>query len=74
VLDELGCGGIPRLTVYNKCDKAGAVPFDPDILLTSARTGRGLDALKTRLDEILAAVENDHMLFQVDQGAVRSLG
>ncbi|HJD20736.1 MAG TPA: GTPase HflX [Candidatus Gemmiger faecigallinarum] len=55
VLDELGCGGIPRLTVYNKCDKSGAVPFDPSVLLTSARTGRGLDELKARLDDILAA-------------------
>ena len=55
VLDELGCGDIPRLTVYNKCDKTGAVPFDPDVLLTSAKTGRGLDALKARLDEVLAA-------------------
>ena len=32
------------------------------------------DTNRKYLDEILAAVENDHMLFQVDQGAVRSLG
>ena len=54
VLDELGCGEIPRLTVYNKCDKTGALPFSPEILLTSARTGRGLEELKTRLDQILS--------------------
>ena len=54
VLAELGCGDIPQITVYNKCDKAGAVPFQPGVLLTSARTGRGLDALLQKLDEALA--------------------
>ncbi len=44
VLDGLDCADIPRLTVYNKCDKPGnALTFDPDILLTSAKTGYGLD-------------------------------
>ena len=38
VLDGLDCADIPRLTVYNKCDKPGALSFDPDILLTSAKT------------------------------------
>ena len=44
VLDELGCGEIPRLTVYNKCDKAaGGTSFDTsDILLTSARPPAGV--------------------------------
>ncbi len=37
VLDGLDCADIPRLTVYNKCDKPGALSFDPDILLTSAK-------------------------------------
>ena len=45
VLDGLDCADIPRLTVYNKCDKPGALSFDPDILLTSAKTGYGLDKL-----------------------------
>ena len=54
VLRSLGCDDIPRLTVYNKCDLAGAVSFDPDILLTSARTGYGLPALLARLDALLA--------------------
>ena len=54
VLAELGCEDIPQITVYNKCDKAGAVPFQPGVLLTSARTGRGLDALLQKLDEALA--------------------
>ena len=54
VLDSLDCADIPRLTVYNKCDKASAVSFDPDILLTSAKTGFGLEALLRRLDETLS--------------------
>ena len=44
----------PRLTVYNKCDKPGALSFDPDILLTSAKTGYGLDKLLAKLDETLS--------------------
>ena len=54
VLNSLGCADIPQLTVYNKCDKSGAVAFDPDILLTSAKTGAGLDTLLAALDKALA--------------------
>ena len=54
VLESLGCSDIPQLTVYNKCDKTGAVSFDPDILLTSAKTRRGLDDLLAALDKALA--------------------
>ena len=54
VLDSLDCDYIPRLTVYNKCDKPGAAAFDPDILLTSAKTGLGLDRLLQRLDQLLS--------------------
>lgn len=55
VLDSLGCGGIPQLTVYNKCDIGALAPYDPQVLLTSAKTGRGLPELLARLDAILAA-------------------
>lgn len=54
VLAELGCEGIPQLTVYNKCDKAGATPFDPAVILTSAKTGKGLDDLLVALDAALS--------------------
>ena len=54
VLDGLDCADIPHLTVYNKCDKPGALSFDPDILLTSAKTGYGLDKLLAKLDETLS--------------------
>ena len=54
VLDGLDCTDIPRLTVYNKCDKPNTLSFDPDILLTSAKTGYGLDKLLQKLDEVLS--------------------
>ena len=54
VLDSLDCGDIPQLVVYNNCDLEGAVSFDPAVLLTSAKTGRGLPELLARLDEVLA--------------------
>mgnify|MGYP004605643437 CR=1 FL=1 len=54
VLDGLDCADIPRLTVYNKCDKSNALNFDPDILLTSAKTGYGLDKLLQKLDQVLS--------------------
>lgn len=54
VLATLDCGGIPQLVVYNKCDAANLTAFDPTLLLTSARTGRGLPELLARLDEVLA--------------------
>lgn len=74
VLDELGCGDIPRLTVYNKCDKSGAVPFDPSVLLTSARTGRGLDDLVAKLDDILSArVRRIEVLLPYDKLALADI-
>ena len=46
--------GKPLVLAVNKCDKPGAMSFDPDILLTSAKTGYGLDTLLQKLDELLA--------------------
>ena len=54
VLATLDCGQIPQLVVYNKCDAANLTAFDPTLLLTSARTGRGLPELLARLDEVLS--------------------
>ena len=54
VLSGLDCGDIPQLVVYNKCDTANLSSFDPDILLTSAKTGRGLPELLAKLDDVLA--------------------
>ncbi len=54
VLHSLDCDDIPRLTVYNKCDTSNAVSFEPDVLLTSAKTGVGLNQLLLELDRLLA--------------------
>ena len=53
VLGSLDCADIPQLVVYNKCDTANTVAFDPDILLTSAKTGYGLPELLAKLDNVL---------------------
>ena len=55
VLESLACHDIPQLVVYNKCDATGVLPYDPDILLTSAKTGQGLPALLEKLDDTLSA-------------------
>lgn len=55
VLMELGCAGIPQITVYNKCDKVPqATLFNREAVLTSAATGEGLDELLKKADELLA--------------------
>ena len=67
VLEEIGAGERPRLLVLNKADqldelgRTRAVNGHRDALLVSAATGEGLDALRTRIDDIfvssLATVE-----------------
>ena len=55
VLGELGCGDIPQIVVYNKCDRVeNAALFDTSAVRTSAVTGEGLDALLARQDAALA--------------------
>lgn len=55
VLQSLGCGDIPTITVYNKCDKAPhALPLMTDSVRTSAATGEGIATLLARLDALLA--------------------
>ena len=51
VLDELGVGEKPRITVFNKIDRldadlrAGPMPASVDTAFVSATTGEGLDQL-----------------------------
>lgn len=79
VLSTLDCGQIPQLVVYNKCDAANLTAFDPTLLLTSAKTGRGLPELLARLDEVLGhRVRGIEVLLPYDKLALadilRSLG
>lgn len=55
VLDEIGAGEVPTLLVLNKCDllddedRAGLRRRHPGAIMTSARTGEGVDDLRDRL-------------------------
>ena len=55
VLDEIGAGDVPRLSVMNKCDLLDVEDLAalrrqyPHAVFTSAITGDGLDALRERL-------------------------
>jgi GTP-binding protein HflX len=57
VLDELGVGEKPRITVYNKIDllpdDAGAPPDSATSVFVSASTGAGLDTLRGRVADAL---------------------
>ena len=53
VLSQLGCDDIPQIVVYNKCDMA-ANSFYPDVFLTSAKTGFGIEELLLELDRRLS--------------------
>ena len=74
VLEELGCSDIPQLTVYNKCDIGALAPYDPQVLLVSAKTGRGLPELLQKLDEMLVArVRPLEVLLPYDQLALADI-
>ena len=51
LLKELGCEGIPVVTVFNKCDKftGDILPHGADIVSISAKTGQGLDELLEKI-------------------------
>ncbi|MEP7378585.1 MAG: GTPase HflX [Chloroflexota bacterium] len=62
VLDDLGAGGKPRLLVYNKADLVDPAAADAGLpapviagsVLVSAKTGYGMDVLRTQLAALLA--------------------
>jgi GTP-binding protein HflX len=59
VLDELGAGDKPRITVFNKIDLLDAdlrtepMPASDDTAFVSAVTGEGLDELRVQIGELL---------------------
>jgi GTP-binding protein HflX len=57
VLDELGAGEKPRITVFNKIDRlphdGGSAPSSDHAVFVSATTGAGLDLLRSRIGETL---------------------
>lgn len=64
VLDELGAGDKPRLVVFNKVDLVENAARDSQIsapivggtVFVSAKTGFGMDALRTELSAVLASL------------------
>jgi len=74
VLAELGAGGRPTITVFNKVDAAtgaqvrAARQLVPDALLISAKTGTGLDRLKEGcLDIIAGSLDTTELLVPHDR-------
>jgi GTP-binding protein HflX len=59
VLDELGAGDKPRITVFNKLDllpaDAGAPPPSETTAFVSALTGEGIETLRARIGDALRA-------------------
>ena len=59
VLDQLGAGGKPRITVFNKIDlldadlRAEPMPASPQAVFVSAASGEGLDELVSRIADAL---------------------
>ena len=55
VLAEIGCEMENVITVYNKYDKEHDMPAPPTAVMTSAKSGYGLDELLNRIDDMLAS-------------------
>ena len=57
VLNEIGAGGVPTVTVYNKIDllkePLAVLPKNTDSVCVSAKTGEGIDELKITIREKL---------------------
>lgn len=78
LLQQLGCGDRPVLTVFNKCDRPAALPaLEPDgsePLCISAKTGAGIDRLLERVAEALPPDRRRvQLLFPFDKGALAGL-
>ena len=76
LLGELGCGEIPVLRVFNKCDRLPRLPDflpDGDSVLISARTGYGLDVLLQKIaDKLPSGLERVKLLIPYGQGVLLS--
>jgi GTP-binding protein HflX len=69
VLKELGAGGNPILTVYNKCD----IAQDAREIAISAKTGLGMDKLKNAITQSLSELRTAlKVLLPLNAGAMVS--
>lgn len=55
VLQELDCGELPQLVVWNKCDEVADDAADTTALRISAQTGLGVDILLEHITTVLSA-------------------
>ena len=77
-LKESDCTGIPRIYVYNKCDKLPVVPapgeHSKDRIYISAKSGKNIDALTDLIkDELYKENEIIEATIPFDKGALLNL-
>lgn len=55
VLESIGAGSVPRITVLNKCDIAAGeiIPDKDNVIFISAKTGEGIEVLKDKISHLL---------------------
>ncbi|MDD6236222.1 MAG: GTPase HflX [Clostridiales bacterium] len=72
LLGELGCGDIPVIKVFNKCDRLAEFPVfsaEENCVAISAKTGYGLDALLQKMVEVLPSqLKRRKLLLPYDKG------
>ncbi len=75
VLAEIGCEMENVITVYNKYDKEHDMPAPPTAVMTSAKSGYGLDRLLEKIDDMLAArmADLDLMLPYSQTGLINTI-
>ena len=75
VLAEIGCEMENVITVYNKYDKEHDMPAPPTAVVTSAKSGYGLDALLEKIDDMLASrmAELDILLPYSQTGLINTI-
>ena len=75
VLAEIGCEMENVITVYNKYDKEHDMPAPPTAVVTSAKSGYGLDALLEKIDDMLASrmADLDIMLPYSQTGLINTI-
>ncbi len=62
VIEQLGAQEIPRVMVYNKADKCQELPTARDGVLFSAKTGEGIDALLSAIEQALGRGKHEMRL------------
>lgn len=62
VINQLGAEAIPRVIVLNKADKCDILPYLPEGVLFSARTGEGTDKLLESIEQALGRGKHEMTL------------